>query len=66
MDVTVNGENKTIAAGATVASLLEELRLVARTIVVERNGHVVPRDQFGSEALAEGDSLELVRIVGGG
>ena len=65
-ELTVNGEKRTVAAGATVADLLTQLGVKARFLVVERNGEPIARDAFAATALAEGDRLEIVSPVGGG
>jgi sulfur carrier protein len=66
IDVTVNGESRRIAAGATVAALLAELGLADRRVAVERNREVVPRAEHARAVLAAGDHLEIVTFVGGG
>ena len=35
-------------------------------VVAEVNGSIVTRERFGSKPLAAGDTVELVRFVGGG
>ncbi|MEX0880170.1 MAG: sulfur carrier protein ThiS [Thermoanaerobaculia bacterium] len=64
--VTVNGEPLELEAGASVADLLERLRVGSPRVAVERNRDIVPRAQYGATALAEGDALEVVELVGGG
>ena len=65
--VTVNGEPRELAAGATVAALLAEHGLDPRLVVVEHNRVILrDRDALASVALTEGDVLELVHFVGGG
>ena len=66
MRITVNGEQRPAMAGATVADLLAELKLRADHVAVERNLDLVPRGRFAEQQLAEGDSLEIVTLVGGG
>jgi len=66
MQIQVNGESRDIATGATVRTLLEELGLNDKTVVVQRNDDVVVREEFGGTLLQDGDILELVRFVGGG
>lgn len=66
INVVVNGDPRTVAAGATIAALLDELGLAGRRVAVERNQAVVPRARHADTALAEGDRLELVTFVGGG
>ncbi len=64
--VTVNGERREAPAGATVLSLLESLGLDPAHVVVERNGEILRREDFASTLLAEDDTLEVIRFVGGG
>jgi len=65
LKLTINGEDRDVAA-ATVLALLEELGLNPKATVVEQNGEIVERAAYGGTALADGNVLELVRIVGGG
>ena len=64
--VTVNGEAITLAPGASVADLLERLRVLSPRVAVERNREIVPRADYRATALSEGDVLEVVELVGGG
>ncbi len=67
--LVVNGETREYEHNrcpATVSQLLDELALPATMIVVELNGEIVPREAFPVQALSAGDSVELVRFVGGG
>jgi thiamine biosynthesis protein ThiS len=66
MQITVNGKPREIERGATVASLLEALGLEPRGLAVERNLELVPRAKHAQTALAPGDRLEVVTLVGGG
>lgn len=67
MPVTVNGSVRSVPDGTTLAGLLAELGLDARTVVVEHNRAILrERDRFTSLTLAPGDTLELVHFVGGG
>jgi thiamine biosynthesis protein ThiS len=66
MEITVNGQPRQIEAGATVAALLEVLGLDPRQLAVERNLELVPRGEHAATALAAGDRIEVVTLVGGG
>ena len=66
MEVTVNGERRTVAAGATVADLLAELHRHPRSVAVEHNGAILPRDRYADTPLAAEDRLEIVHFVQGG
>ena len=65
----INGIEKRFPAGqlpCTVAELLEQLDIKAATVVAEVNGQIVERKKFAETKLCNGQSIELVRFVGGG
>jgi sulfur carrier protein len=64
--ITVNGERRQIAEGLTLAGLLTELEIDRARTVVEKNGGIVERDNLGNTIISEGDTIEIVRFVGGG
>ena len=66
MNIVLNGEQKTVSAGITIARLLDTYKIVPATIVVELNEVIVQPDLYTSCCLAEGDRLEFIRFVGGG
>ncbi len=66
MKIKINGEEREIASGLSLAALLEELKIRPARVVVERNREIVARDAYGATQLAEGDALEIVHFVGGG
>lgn len=66
MDIIVNGETQQTDEGATVKSLLESLGLNPAEVVVQRNDDILERARYAETPLAQGDKLELVRLVGGG
>jgi thiamine biosynthesis protein ThiS len=65
LKLTVNGEPREVAA-TTVFDLIQELGLHPQGTIVERNLEIVDLASYGETILANGDELELVRIVGGG
>jgi thiamine biosynthesis protein ThiS len=64
--VVVNGEDRRIAAPASLLDLLGQLGLDPRTVVVELNREIVRRPRLADTPVAEGDTIELVHFVGGG
>ena len=66
MRLRINGDNKELADGLTVAQLLDELSLEPTRVAIERNKQLVRRATFAETALADGDELEIVTLVGGG
>jgi thiamine biosynthesis protein ThiS len=66
MQVIINGENRALAQGLTVADLLRALGIDGRKVAVERNRELVPKSAFAATAVVEGDRLEIVHFIGGG
>ena len=66
MKLTINGEERTIQDGTTLAELIEQLALGTKFIAVERNKEVVSFRNYAETILADGDTLEIVTLVGGG
>ena len=66
MEVQVNGQSRTLDSAFTVARLLEELNLAGQPCAVEINASVVPKREHGERTLREGDTVEIVTLVGGG
>ena len=64
--VTINGEARQFEQTLLFNELVERLGLAGKRIALERNGEIVPRSQFGSRTVADGDTLEIVVAVGGG
>jgi len=65
--LAVNGAERRIPEGWTLADLLASLELDARTVVIERNGTILrDRSSFASVMLVTDDSIEIVHFVGGG
>ena len=65
MKLTINGREQDVSS-ATLAKLIEQLGMKPDRVAVELNRNIVPRDQWATTSLAEGDQLEIVHFVGGG
>jgi len=64
--INVNGEVRDVPPGTTVAGLLELLAVPRQATAVKVNRLLVPRSEHAARALAEGDAVEIVTLVGGG
>lgn len=64
--VRVNGEELRLPKGASVAVLLERLRVSLPRVAVERNREILPKKEYTATVLADGDVFEVVELVGGG
>ena len=66
MTLVVNGEPRLLSEGASVADLVRELGLEKSACAVEVNKRLVPKHDHPLRPLGEGDSVEVVTLVGGG
>ena len=63
--IHLNGEDRNVQA-ATLSELVSELQLEKRMIAIECNLEVIPKSEYDTTALKEGDRIELVHMIGGG
>jgi sulfur carrier protein len=66
MRLTVNGTEREIVGGETVAALLQTLALRRDGVAVAVNDDVVPRGEHDTRTLNDGDRLEIIVAVAGG
>ena len=64
--VRVNEREERVAAGTSVAALVERLGLARTACAVEVNRELVPKRAHADRVLGEGDRVEIVTLVGGG
>ena len=66
MRITLNGENREVTEGHSVASLLSDLGIPAERVAIELNLTIVDRQAFTGTSLRDGDRLEVIGFIGGG
>ena len=66
MNLTINGENRQFEGDLTLQTLLGELGLAGKPVVVELNKTALAPSEFGSQQLSDGDQLEIITIAAGG
>ncbi|MCH2038897.1 MAG: sulfur carrier protein ThiS [Rickettsiales bacterium] len=66
VSITVNEERYTFDNKMTIDVLLESFDMDRSKIAVELNLKIVPKSEYTSTALNDGDQLEIVHFVGGG
>jgi sulfur carrier protein len=64
--IQLNGEQRGVKGGMTVAGLLRELDIKPDRVAVELNLEIVDRQAFETRRLQEGDRLEILSFIGGG
>ena len=66
INLVVNGKTREVASSTDLATYLAGLGLNLQFVAVGYNGEVIKKESFTDVVLQEGDSLEIVRPVGGG
>ena len=64
--ITVNGKNLDIRKEETVLELLKVQGYRVEIIVVEYNGVILKKNEYGTTVLKDGDNVEVISFVGGG
>ena len=64
--ITVNGKPMQIEPGLTVDGLLTLLNVKREYTAVAINRDVMPKREYATVKLSEGDRVEIVRPMGGG
>jgi sulfur carrier protein len=66
MNIIVNGERQRIATGTALDTLVSTLTPAPSGVAAALNETVVPRAQWSSTSLSEGDRVEVLTAVQGG
>ena len=64
--ITVNGRSVELNESMTVEHMLDRVEVPPNYLAVEVNAEVVPREEYATHAIQDGDQIELVTLVGGG
>ena len=67
MKIYINGNVKEfIGKKITPAELIIKLNLNGKRFAIERNGEIIPKENFGGIDFNDGDKIEIIGAVGGG
>ena len=66
LQITLNGTDHRLTVGASVQDLVQQLKLDARKVAVEKNLAIIPRSAYASTPIMNGDRIEIVGFIGGG
>ena len=65
-EIVVNGVERQVPSGQTLAELLRDLELEPSRVAVEMDHRIVKRAEWEALELPPGARLEIVQFVGGG
>lgn len=66
LNIRVNGEDRRVERGISIAEMVNILGQDPTRVAVERNLEIVPRSLLGRVNVEDGDNFEIVHFVGGG
>jgi thiamine biosynthesis protein ThiS len=66
MKIVLNGRERDIERGATIADLVASSGLAGKRVAIEVNREIVPRGDYAARVLAADDRVEVVHAIGGG
>ena len=66
MKVWVNGEQAEIDGLTNIGELAKHYRLPPNTVLIEHNQTALHQREWAERNLAEGDRIEIIRVVAGG
>ncbi|MET9690987.1 sulfur carrier protein ThiS [Streptomyces sp. NPDC006514] len=66
MTISVNGEPREVAAGATLDTVVATLTTSPSGVAAALNETVVPRGQWPATVVGDGDRVEILTAVQGG
>ena len=66
MTILMNGESADARGAQNIEELVERFELPPQTVLIEHNGLALHRREWPARGLAEGDRIEILRVVAGG
>jgi thiazole synthase len=66
MRIILNGKSQELSRILTLQNLIQQLKENPAHVVAELNGEIIKVTQWENVVLKEGDSIELLKLVGGG
>jgi len=66
VQVEINGLKQEMPPNSNVLQLLQQFEIAAEGIAVEINLTVIDRQAYDATVLQDGDTVEIIRFIGGG
>jgi sulfur carrier protein len=66
ISLQINGKRVELEHPTRLLDYLDQLGVNPRAVAVEHNGTIIERVEYDAVTLQEGDTVEIVRMVGGG
>ena len=66
MEVKINGSVNDIQDNSSIKDVLTARKLPEDILIIEVNGEIIKREKWESCILRPQDTIEIIRIIGGG
>ena len=66
MKIHINGDSRELLEPGTIEAVFCRLGIPLEAVLVEHNGVALHRTEWRERLVAEGDVIEVIRIVAGG
>ena len=66
MKIFLNGSSREVPDNLNASELVFSLGLADKRLALEINREIVPRSTFSEHMIRPGDTVEIVRAIGGG
>lgn len=64
--ITINGKEHDLEKEMSISALLDSLGIQRQGTAVSINSKIVQRDLHDERTISDGDSVEIIRAIGGG
>ncbi len=66
MKIRLNGQEKELSESWNLNNIIEKYCKETRHVIAELNGHIIKKPRWEEILIQDGDSIELINLVGGG
>ena len=66
MKILINGETRQLGQSKTITTLVADLGLEPKMVLIEHNGIALHRSEWSTCILSEDDRIEILQVAAGG
>ena len=66
MNIFLNNEPEILSDGSTVKKLLENKNIKNKYYAFEINRKIIPKSDYKTDVIKDGDKIEIITAIGGG
>lgn len=66
MKILINGETRQLGQSKTITTLVADLGLEPKMVLIEHNGTALHRSEWSTCILSEDDRIEILQVAAGG